>query len=40
VRFYYLIRDGLLTHPMVQLVDFAHVEDAEYILYLPNSGPW
>lgn len=40
VRFYYLMRDGLLTHPRVSLVDFSHVDEADYIIYLPNSGAW
>jgi hypothetical protein len=40
VRFYYLIRDGLLTHPQVRLVEFSDVDEAEYVIYLPNSGAW
>ena len=38
VRFYYLIREGLTLHPKVTLVDTP--EDAEVIVYLPESANW
>ena len=35
VRFYYLVREGLLLHPNV---DFTHdIEAADYIVYLPGE---
>ena len=40
VRFYFLIREGLLLHPNVVLVDEEHVEEADYVFYLPGSSPW
>ena len=40
VRFYFLVREGLLLHPNVMLVDEEHVEDADYVFYLPGSSPW
>ena len=29
-----------MTHPQVELIDFSRVDEAEYIIYLPNSGAW
>ena len=40
VCFYFLIREGLLLHPNVVLVDEEHVEEADYVFYLPGSSPW
>lgn len=38
VRFYYLIREGLLLHPLINLVDSP--EAADYLVYLPVSAEW
>jgi hypothetical protein len=38
VRFYYLIREGLLHHPNINLVDSP--QEAEVIVYLPESANW
>ena len=38
VRFYYLVREGLLLHPNIILV--ADPKDADYIVYLPVSSEW
>ncbi len=40
VRFYFLTREGLLLHPHVELVNFAEVNTADFIVYLPGSAPW
>ena len=40
VRFYFLVREGLLLHPNVQLLDYNQINDADYIIYLPGSAPW
>lgn len=40
VRFYFLVREGLLLHPNVILVDEEHVDEADYVFYLPGSSPW
>lgn len=38
VRFFYLIREGLLLHPLINLVDSP--EAADYLVYLPVSAEW
>ena len=38
IRFYYLIREGLLLHPLINLVDSP--DNAEVIVYLPVSSEW
>lgn len=38
IRFYFLIREGLLLHPGINLVD--DPEKADYIVYLPESAHW
>ena len=38
VRFFYLVREGLLLHPLIRLVDNPH--KAEVIVYLPVSAEW
>lgn len=38
VRFYFLVREGLLLHPAVTLVD--SMAEADYIIYLPESSSW
>ena len=38
VRFYYLVREGLLLHPNIQLVQ--NIDEADVIVYLPVSSPW
>lgn len=38
VRFFFLVREGLLLHPAVRLV--ANPSDARLIVYLPESSPW
>lgn len=38
VRFYFLVREGLLLHPKIRLVD--RPEDADVIVYLPESAVW
>ena len=40
VRFYHLIREGLLLHPNVKLLSFKDIDDADYVVYLPGSSPW
>jgi hypothetical protein len=40
VRFFYLVRDGLLLHPHVHLVDQLNFDLIDYLIYLPNSSPW
>lgn len=43
VRFYYLVREGLLLHPNVQLYDELNVDildEIDYVIYLPGSAPW
>lgn len=40
VRFYYLVSEGLLLHPNVQLLPMDRIDEAEYIIYLPGSAPW
>lgn len=38
IRFYYLVREGLLLHPKINLV--SRPELADYIVYLPESSSW
>lgn len=38
VRFYYLVREGLVLHPNVELV--SDIDSSDYIVYLPGSAPW
>lgn len=38
VRFYYQAREGLLQHPMIDLVE--SMQDADFIVYLPVSADW
>lgn len=38
VRFYYLVREGLLLHPRVTLVD--DIFAADVVVYLPESARW
>jgi hypothetical protein len=38
IRFYFLIREGLLLHPKILLVD--NIDQADYIVYLPESSRW
>jgi hypothetical protein len=38
VRFYFLIREGLLLHPNIILV--SNPDDADIIVYLPESANW
>jgi hypothetical protein len=40
VRFFYLVRDGLLLHPQVIWYDNLLFDDIDYLIYLPNSSPW
>lgn len=40
VRFYFLMREGLLLHPNVELVEEADMYTADYVIYLPGSAPW
>jgi len=40
VRFYYLVRDGLLQHPKIIMVDTLDLSKIDFIIYLPNSSPW
>jgi len=39
-RFYYLAHEGLLNHPNVELIDYANIDQADLIFYLPASAPW
>lgn len=38
VRFYFLVREGLLLHPKIRLVE--HPDHADIIIYLPESANW
>lgn len=38
IRFYFLVREGLLLHPNINLVDSA--DRADFIVYLPESAAW
>lgn len=40
VRFYYLMKEGLLLHPNVELVEEKDMYTADYVIYLPGSAPW
>jgi hypothetical protein len=44
VRFFYLVKDGLLLHPHVVLSDTPLTDtlfdSLDYVFYLPNSSPW
>lgn len=40
IRFYFLVREGLLLHPNVQLVAEEDINSADFIIYLPGSAPW
>ena len=43
VRFYFLVKQGLLHHPNVILLDQLNstsIQTVDYILYLPGSSPW
>jgi len=40
VRFWNLIREGLLMHPNVELVDEVDAPAADFVVYLPGSAPW
>ena len=40
VRFYYLMREGLLLHPNVELVEEKDMHVADWVIYLPGSAPW
>ena len=40
VRFFYLVRDGLLLHPQVIWYDHLAFDEIDYLIYLPNSSPW
>lgn len=38
VRFYFLVKEGLLLHPNIRFVSTPN--DADVIVYLPESAPW
>lgn len=38
VRFYFLVKEGLLLHPKIRLVEDPYA--ADIIIYLPESAPW
>lgn len=40
VRFYYLVKEGLLLHPNARLVSEENISTADFIIYLPGSAPW
>ena len=40
VRFYFLMKEGLLLHPNVELVEEKDMYTADYVIYLPGSAPW
>lgn len=39
-RFYYIVHEGLLLHPNINLLPFSDIDRADFIIYLPNSAPW
>eukprot|EP01041_Mallomonas_annulata_P009537 gene9536-19831_t len=40
VRFYYLAKEAFLLHPNAILLDENHIQEADFIIYLPGSAPW
>ena len=38
VRFYYLVREGLLLHPNIAMT--SNIDEADIVVYLPVSSPW
>lgn len=38
VRFFYLVKEGLLLHPLINLV--SHPKAADVVVYLPESAAW
>ena len=40
VRFYFLMREGLLLHPNVLMLEQHDMHLADYVIYLPASAPW
>lgn len=40
VRFYFLMKEGLLLHPNVDMVEEENMYTADYVIYLPGSAPW
>jgi hypothetical protein len=38
VRFYFLVKEGLLLHPNIRMID--DIDKADMIVYLPVSAPW
>lgn len=40
IRFYFLVREGLLLHPNVELLEEKDIDSADVIVYLPGSAPW
>jgi hypothetical protein len=40
VRFYYLMKEGLILHPNVILLEEKDMYEADYVVYLPGSAPW
>jgi hypothetical protein len=38
IRFYFLIKEGLLLHPNIQLT--SDIDEADIVVYLPVSSPW
>lgn len=40
VRFYFFIREGLLLHPYVTIVDQSDMGTADYLIYFAGSTPW
>jgi hypothetical protein len=38
VRFYFLVKEGLLLHPNLQMVETP--QEADLVLYLPESAAW
>lgn len=36
IRFFYLVREGLLLHPSVQMLPFSRIHEADLVVYLPG----
>ena len=40
IRFFYLVREGLLTHPNVRLLEYEDIHKADLVVVLPGSIAW
>lgn len=40
VRFYFIAKEAFILHPNVIHVSESHIQEADFIIYLPGSAPW